>query len=258
MKDIVFIENNEIVVSHRDIAKFTNIQQKNIVEMITKYEYEIKEFGRLAFKTEGDYEIKLKQKENPNYRPNKIYYLNEHQATFLMTLLKNNEIVVNFKKNLIKQFIKMKSIIEDERISFLQDVFKKQEDDIIRLIDNKPLISHRMISLCTFTPERQILRLIKRTKNILEKYNLLKIKVETVMDYPKGKEPITYYFDERQTLILLSYLNPNPSYFEFKENIIDGFMAFRKFEENKKSNLYLENKVKELEVKIENMKNLLS
>lgn len=75
MKDIVFIENNEIVVSHRDIAKFTNIQQKNIVEMITKYEYEIKEFGRLAFKTEGDYEIKLKQKENPNYRPNKIYYL---------------------------------------------------------------------------------------------------------------------------------------------------------------------------------------
>lgn len=33
---------------------------------------------------------------------------------------------------------------------------------------------------------------------------------------------------------------------------------FRKFEENKKSNLYLENKVKELEVKIENMKNLLS
>lgn len=49
MKDIVFIENNEIVVSHRDIAKFTNIQQKNIVEMITKYEYEIKEFGRPPF-----------------------------------------------------------------------------------------------------------------------------------------------------------------------------------------------------------------
>lgn len=62
---------------------------------------------------------------------------------------------------------KLKLILENQRVSFLQEVFENQEDDIIRLIDNKPLISHRMISLCTFTPERQILRLIKRTKNNL-------------------------------------------------------------------------------------------
>jgi len=152
---------------------------------------------------------------------------------------------------------KLKLILENQRVSFLQEVFENQEDDIIRLIDNKPLISHRIISLHTFTPERQILRLIKRTKNILEKYNPIKIKVETVMDYPKGKEPITYYLDEKQVLILLSYLNPNPSYFELKEKIISGFMDYREIEQNKKTNMYLENKVQELETKIESMKKVL-
>lgn len=251
MKDIVIKKNDELVVSHRDIANFTNIQQKNIVEMINKYENEIKEFGKLPFETEA-------LKNSATGQSIKTYYLNEHQATFLMTLLKNNEMVVNFKKNLVKQFIKMKNIIENKRISFLQDVAKNQKDSIVQVIDGEPLISHRHISLCTYIPERQISRIIKRTINILEKYRPVKIKKVDIVDYPKGKEPIVYYLDERQTLILLSYIKANPFLFELKAEIIDNFMAFREIEQNKGSNILLENKIEELETKIENMKKVLS
>ncbi len=97
--ELVEVIDNEICVSHRTIAKFTNNQDKNIAEMIAKYKSHIEEFGTVPFKTEGLNGTK-------SYKI--THYLNEQQATFLMTLLRNNPTVVNFKKNLVKAFFIMK------------------------------------------------------------------------------------------------------------------------------------------------------
>lgn len=42
----------------------------------------------------------------------KVYRLNEQQATFVISLMRNTKPVVEFKKELVKQFYEMKQIIE--------------------------------------------------------------------------------------------------------------------------------------------------
>lgn len=44
-------------------------------------------------------------------RPTRVAFLNEQQATFLITLLRNSEIVIEFKSELVDQFFKMRQIL---------------------------------------------------------------------------------------------------------------------------------------------------
>ena len=45
------ILDNEIRISHRIIAENTKIQQKNVIELINKYQDKLITFGQLPFKT---------------------------------------------------------------------------------------------------------------------------------------------------------------------------------------------------------------
>jgi phage regulator Rha-like protein len=110
MDKIVELSKEEPVVSHKLIAKSTNNEEVSIRNLINKYKEQFEQFGGCPhFKNEGDNEVAQKQKDNPNYRPSKTYYLNEQQATFLMTLLRNSDKVVNFKMKLVKEFYNMRS-----------------------------------------------------------------------------------------------------------------------------------------------------
>jgi len=109
MQKLITIIENEPRVSHRVVAEQTENQQKNVNELIKKYHDDFEEFGVVPFKTEAVSEEKLKQ--NPDAKPTKTYYLNEPQATFLMTLLRNKPIVVEFKKKLVKAFYKQKEAV---------------------------------------------------------------------------------------------------------------------------------------------------
>ena len=91
------IVEDEARVSHRVVAENTDNKQKNIAELIHKYREDFDEFGGCPFKTEALQTAGGKQEI-------KTYYLNEPQATFLMTLLRNKPIVVAFKKRLVKEF----------------------------------------------------------------------------------------------------------------------------------------------------------
>ncbi len=140
MKDLITIVENEPRVSHRVVAQNTENQQKNINELIHKYRDDIKEFGTLPFKTEGV--VNGGKGEQP-----KTYYLNEPQATFLMTLLRNKPIVVEFKKKLVKAFYQQREALKTNSFNSengLIDVImvfannqQKQTDAILELIDTQ-------------------------------------------------------------------------------------------------------------------------
>jgi len=51
-------------------------------------------------------------KTNSGVQNTKIYKLNEEQATFLITLMRNTPKVVLFKKNLVKQFYNMRQQLQ--------------------------------------------------------------------------------------------------------------------------------------------------
>jgi hypothetical protein len=77
--------------------------------------------------------------ENPKGgRPSKIYYLNEQQAIFLVTLLGNNDIVVDFKAELVDQFCKMRKLLAERQTEAWLETRKagkltrRSETDVIK------------------------------------------------------------------------------------------------------------------------------
>ena len=72
-------------------------QQKthqSTIKLMRKYEAEFKRFGKLDFKSDL----------NTQGRPTEYAVLNEDQATFLVTLYRNNPVVVEFKVRLVLAF----------------------------------------------------------------------------------------------------------------------------------------------------------
>lgn len=101
MNDIVFLEDNtkEPFTTSKVIADRTGMNHRRVKDAIRKHEHEIRSFGLLgAYATESS-----------GGRPEEIYRLNEQQATFLMTLLKNTPMVVDFKAELVRRFYAMRT-----------------------------------------------------------------------------------------------------------------------------------------------------
>jgi phage regulator Rha-like protein len=129
---------NEPRISHRIIAEHTANQQKNVVELITKYSEKMELFGKLPFKTEAIKNSKNKINEQ------KTFYLNEQQATLLLTFMRNNEIVINFKVKLVKEFFEMRQLLLNPEASqpiqtqtsqnFDIKSYTQQNKDLIELI----------------------------------------------------------------------------------------------------------------------------
>lgn len=96
------------VVDSRLVAEELGIKHKNFLATIRKYEADIIRFGVLAFQT-------AKPPEGSNSgRPEVFCYLNEDQATFVMTLSKNTERVINCKLNLVTAFRDARKVISQQ------------------------------------------------------------------------------------------------------------------------------------------------
>ena len=102
MTELVFLEPNKIdavpFTTSRVIADMTGIEHRKIKVAIRKHQADVDSFGLSA----------SYQAESTGGRPEEIIKLNEEQATFLMTLLKNTPVVVAFKKELVRQFYAMR------------------------------------------------------------------------------------------------------------------------------------------------------
>jgi len=102
MVNLVEQKGNKIVSSTLIIAKGVNLEHRAVISLINKYKNDLNEFGIMTFEMS-----KLRQG-----RPVKFAWLNEEQATFLITLMKNSKIVVSFKKQLTKEFFKLRKTLQ--------------------------------------------------------------------------------------------------------------------------------------------------
>ncbi|CUU83433.1 Uncharacterized phage-encoded protein [Campylobacter hyointestinalis subsp. hyointestinalis] len=89
-------------VSHTIIAQNTDNEVSSVKRLIDNHLSDFEEFGVLGFEIVKPLNTEL------GGRPSKIYYLNEPQATLLLTYLQNTPIVREFKKALIKEFYQIK------------------------------------------------------------------------------------------------------------------------------------------------------
>ena len=97
MNDLVTVEYGEPLTTSFLIAEGVDNQHKNVIELIKRHS------GTKTLSALQTRKIKTKG------RPTEVYLLNEKQATFLITLMKNSEKVLQFKERLVDDFYDMKN-----------------------------------------------------------------------------------------------------------------------------------------------------
>lgn len=98
---LVTVQDNSLVVSHKVIAEHTNNKSTSITRIIDNYLSDFEAFGRVGFEI-------IPLKTNGGVQESKTYFLNEQQATLLLTYLRNSEIVRKFKIALVKEFYELR------------------------------------------------------------------------------------------------------------------------------------------------------
>ncbi len=127
MSNLVSIKKNDVFTDSLVIAKGTKVKHKNIKETIAKYEKDLLGFGTLS----------VLNAESTGGRPEQYYQLNEIQATFLITLLRNTKTVVSFKAELVKEFFLMRQMLLQKQTLDWQEtrragkLTRREETDVI-------------------------------------------------------------------------------------------------------------------------------
>ncbi|MDD2290680.1 MAG: Rha family transcriptional regulator [Aliarcobacter sp.] len=93
--------NNQPVISTLIVAENTEREHRSIRLLIEEHSEDFEEFGRVSFEM-------MPSETKGGLQNIKYYNLNEQQATLLITYLRNNDKVREFKKNLVKAFFLMK------------------------------------------------------------------------------------------------------------------------------------------------------
>ena len=105
MKNLTFNYKNQAFTDSTIIAQGAEVEHRAVIQLITNHLDDVSEFGRVAFQM-------IPFETNGGIQKMKVCRLNEQQATFVISLMKNTKPVVEFKKELVKQFYEMKQIIE--------------------------------------------------------------------------------------------------------------------------------------------------
>lgn len=128
MNELVTLKGDDIFTDSLVIAQGTSVKHESVQRRIRDSEKELSELGKVGFKIRA----------TGSGQEQKIYVLNEQQATFLITLLKNTPTVVKFKLELVKQFYAMrKFILERQSQSWIETrqqgkITRKSETDVIQ------------------------------------------------------------------------------------------------------------------------------
>lgn len=117
------------------IAEVTGIKRRTLNRLIQSHMEDLEEFGKVRFEIAPLTGSKTGQSIT-------VYRLNEQQTTLLMTYARNTETVRAFKKELVKQFYAMRSLLLERNSPIWQDTrtltkeVRRQETDVIReLVD---------------------------------------------------------------------------------------------------------------------------
>lgn len=97
MSELVLLHHNEPMTTSLAIAAGTENTHESVIKLVRKYVEDLQEFGAFGFEI-----------QKSGGRPTEVAYLNEPQATLLITYLRNSETVRRFKIALVKAFYEMR------------------------------------------------------------------------------------------------------------------------------------------------------
>lgn len=100
MKEIVKVVNNEAVTDSVTLAEGTGNQHEAVIKLVRTYQADLEEFGGVGFEI-----VPFETAGGTQTR--EVALLNEHQATLLLTYMRNMPRIREFKKQLVKAFFSM-------------------------------------------------------------------------------------------------------------------------------------------------------
>lgn len=130
MTNIVFMGDAGLpVTSSLIIAEGVNQPHKNVISLVRKYKERLEGFGRVEFKIQPF-------ETTGGIQRREVAILNQEQATLLMTCLRNNDVVLDFKAALVAAFFEMAKKLRDQQAAVLAQLpfdIPKTLPDALRL-----------------------------------------------------------------------------------------------------------------------------
>jgi phage regulator Rha-like protein len=127
MNELVSVKGNEVLTNSLIIAEGVNRKHGSITKAIKRYDSHLSELGKVGLVVQPS-----ESGQNQN-----VYYLNETQAVFLLTLMDNSPKVIEFKKRLAIEFVRMRRFILEKQSSEWQQArltgkqVRREETDVI-------------------------------------------------------------------------------------------------------------------------------
>lgn len=200
MNSLVFINSNNLheqpFTTSKIIAEYGKVKHHAVQQMISTYEKDLKEFGVIAFQ--------MRKPENTNGgRPEKIYKLNEQQATLLISYMQNTEPVREFKKTLVKQFYLMKRELTRRTIS--REKAKDRRNALTEALDRLPPSPHKAMKYKHYTDLVYKIVFDKNTKQLRQQYGISD--KETPRDYLSVEDIRKVEKVENEIAVLIDFGN---------------------------------------------------
>lgn len=131
---LVVLKDSEPVTTTLVIAEGMNVQHPAVIKLVKKYQK--------LFEEKGNGTFQFSNLKSTGGRPELFAFLNEENAAFLITLMRNSEKVIEFKSKLTKEFVKQRRFISElymqkKNAEWIEQrkrgiVLRKEETDIIQ------------------------------------------------------------------------------------------------------------------------------
>lgn len=206
MSNIVFLSPNtkEPFTTSDVIAEATGNNYRSVQRIIENQKTRLEQFGIMRF------EITLSGKAG---RPKKVYYLNEQQATLLITFLKNTDTVADFKVELVRQFYAMR--LELYKVQMAKETRKPIRLNMTDAIKALPESPHKHFKYAQFTDLAYKLALGKTARQLRKERGV--DKKATASDFMTSEE-ITLVSELENKIGVLIEIGMN--YQEIKDKLL--------------------------------------
>lgn len=139
-EEIVFVKKGSVFTNSLIISVGASVPHKKIKATILKHKDKLSELGD---------KIAPRHQTNEKGRKIVVYDLSEQQSTFLITLLKNTESVINFKMKLVKSFFALSSELKKRKE--IMPAFKIERRAMTDAIKELPESPHKHMKYVHYT-----------------------------------------------------------------------------------------------------------
>lgn len=130
--------DNQPVISTLIVAENTDREHRSIRLLVEEHQQDFEDFGKVSFEM-------IPSENSKTNQMIKIANLNEQQATLLITYLRNNDKVREFKKNLVKAFFMMKERLQG---------------------NNQPVVSNHILQQIVASNQETTVAIVKMSQNL--------------------------------------------------------------------------------------------